>query len=153
LNSRLERGANVLAVDNNGQTPLHYAAQNNYVSASNYLLDKGAVLIANSNGQTPLHCAAQNNHVEVSNCLLDKGADILAVDNRGQTPLHYAFESLNIKYIKALLYRLEKRGDDLVERALVMQDNRYCTPTYYARNKSSEWIDQLIYIGRYHGNE
>lgn len=51
------------------------------------------------------------------------------------------------------MYRLEKKGDDFVERALAMQDNRRRTPKDYAKNQDPEWIDQLIYVRRYHGNE
>ena len=153
-NSLLDNGADVLAVDNDGRTPLHCAAQEGYVEMSNSLLDKGAdIFIVDKKGRTPLHYAAQEGHINMTNSLLDKGVDVLAVDNDGQTPLHYAFKSSNNKWIKALLYQLEKRGDDFVERALAMQDNTHRTPKDYATNRDPEWIDRLIYMGRYHGNE
>jgi ankyrin repeat protein len=154
LNSLLDKGADVLAVDSNGKTALHYAAQDGRVQVLNSLLEKGADIHAvDSNRKTALHYAAQDGHVEVLNSLLDKGAEILAVDNNGQTPLHYAFKSSNNKHIKTLLYQLEKKGDGCLERALAMLDNKDRTPRDYANSKDPEWIDQLIYIGRYHGNE
>ena len=56
----LDKGANLEAVNENGQTPLHCAAREGHKKAIKVLLDKGANLEAvNEYGQTPLHRAAR----------------------------------------------------------------------------------------------
>jgi ankyrin repeat protein len=51
----LERGADVNAEDNDGRTPLHWAALNNKADCVRVLLDRGAdVNVRDSDGRTPL---------------------------------------------------------------------------------------------------
>lgn len=47
------------STDDSGNTPLHIAANSNYVGAVNLLLTKGANCnLKNKDGRTPLHLAA-----------------------------------------------------------------------------------------------
>ena len=69
----------VNAVNNNGNTPLHFAARHNLNEAVTFLLLRiGAEVNAiNGNRETPLHLAARKNKNEaVTFLLLDNGADV-----------------------------------------------------------------------------
>jgi len=70
----LEHGADPNIKNNDGSTPLHYAADNSKVVE--VLLEHGADLnIRDKYGATPLHDAAENGHPEVVELLLEHGAD------------------------------------------------------------------------------
>ena len=52
----MENGATVDKADNNGRTPLLYAAANNYIEVISLLLENGATVDkAEKDGFTPLH--------------------------------------------------------------------------------------------------
>ena len=90
----IANGANVNAIDNHGETPLHMAAY--YATAFNrdiveFLLENDAnVNAVNNNGETPLHNAAYRGHYDIGALLVDRGANVNAIDNNGETPLHNA---------------------------------------------------------------
>jgi hypothetical protein len=87
----LSKGANVNARDENGQTPLHWAAIHGRVDVARLLLEHGADVNArDENGQTPLRWAAIHGHVDVARLLLDHGADPSIRDRDGRTPLDIA---------------------------------------------------------------
>ncbi|KAH8898153.1 hypothetical protein GQ53DRAFT_881160, partial [Thozetella sp. PMI_491] len=79
--------------NNNGRTPLLYAAWRGHKAIVKLLLDTGKVDIKSKddNGQTPLSNAAYGEHEAVIKLLLDTGeVDIESRDNDGQTPLSNA---------------------------------------------------------------
>lgn len=90
--------AQIKAVDNAGDTPLHKVLSNNNASRNElgemakWLIEKGADIKASNNfGLTPLHLAARSSNSESAKIvalLLEKGADPKARDARGSTPLH-----------------------------------------------------------------
>ncbi len=105
----LDKGANVNAEDDKGETPLDLAtnqdiqtllqntaellevAKSGNIQKVNSLINEGASVNAtDQNGQTPLHLAAKNGHEEVVKALLNKGANVNAKDNDEQTPLNLA---------------------------------------------------------------
>lgn len=56
----------VNAVDSEGNTPLHWAAQSGYLRMVKYLKNRGAnVKARNSSGSTPLHTAACEGHLNI----------------------------------------------------------------------------------------
>jgi ankyrin repeat protein len=75
--------------DNDGRTPLHYAAcseRGGHIVA--LLLAKGGQVNAKCNrGYTPLHLAAANGACNSAEVLLSNGADVNAKANDGGTPL------------------------------------------------------------------
>ncbi|RKK67488.1 hypothetical protein BFJ69_g14456 [Fusarium oxysporum] len=84
----LDRGARTEAADNEGRTPLSYAAENGHEAVMRLLLDRGAHTKAVDNeGRTPLSWAAAKGHEAVVQRLLDRGAYTEAADTWGRTPL------------------------------------------------------------------
>jgi ankyrin repeat protein len=82
VNNLLARGADVKAVDLDGNTPLHKAG---FVEYAELLLAKGVYVDArNKAGQTPLMVAK---HVKIAEVLIRSGAQVNAQDNEGNTPL------------------------------------------------------------------
>ncbi|CAN0435060.1 unnamed protein product [Ectocarpus sp. 12 AP-2014] len=87
----VERGANVEALDDDQNTPLHLAAFFNRVEAIDLLLEAGANIEARDDSDsTPLHCAVLECHLETMSALLKHGAHVNAQNNNRSTPLHRA---------------------------------------------------------------
>ncbi|PKP86511.1 MAG: hypothetical protein CVT77_19450 [Alphaproteobacteria bacterium HGW-Alphaproteobacteria-16] len=88
----VERGADLEAADNYGETPLH--AQAGYRDGGvGVLLDLGADVNSGEGSRgTPLHKAGDRGNVENARLLLAHGAHVDARNDRGQTPLVYALE-------------------------------------------------------------
>ncbi|KAL2816572.1 hypothetical protein BDW59DRAFT_177316 [Aspergillus cavernicola] len=100
----LDAGADIEASDEDGYTPLDYAAWEGRHEAVKFLLDCGADHTASANdGFTPLHSAAENGPHEVVKTLLDCGADPAASANNGYTPLHSAAEGGHCEIVELLL--------------------------------------------------
>lgn len=77
--------------DEQGYYPLQWAALNNRVSETNFLLSHGAsVNLTDGTGQTALHWAAVRGSLPVIEALLRHNADFEARDNRGYTACHVA---------------------------------------------------------------
>ena len=79
--------------DDDGKTPLHYAARNDNPVVTSILVDAGArPNVRDNDGWAPLHLAAQNGSRLAVSILLDAGADANAktYDDGGWSPLHLA---------------------------------------------------------------
>lgn len=92
----IENRANVNAVDNYGNTPLHIYSRSDDINTSivRDLLNHGANINATNNeGKTPLHIYAAKEDggedITIFRYFIEHGARVNAVDNYGQTPLHY----------------------------------------------------------------
>lgn len=77
--------------DQNGWTPLHYAACYNHIDIVEHILQRGInVNILNNYQRTPLHIACEKGHKEVAELLLKRGAVPKLYDYFGKTPFQYA---------------------------------------------------------------
>jgi ankyrin repeat protein len=92
------------ARDIEGQTPLHWAVQNDQLPMTAFWLQAGSSPTdTNMAGQTPLHIAAAKNLVEHMKLLLAAHAPTDARDTNGWTPLDTAMHAQNTEAIHLLL--------------------------------------------------
>ncbi|KAJ1334032.1 ankyrin repeat domain-containing protein 50 [Microdochium nivale] len=100
----LRNGACLEHHDEDGRTPLSWAAQYGRQQTVETLLEHGAAFDAASNdGSTPLHFAAQTGHLAVVRTLLKYGAAIDFRDSRGDTALLLAARAGNAPMVQTLL--------------------------------------------------
>ncbi|KAL6047360.1 Amyloid protein-binding protein 2 [Balamuthia mandrillaris] len=108
----IDAGANIHAVTNDFNTPLHYLVRNEDVVGGkellyqtlDLLLSRGSNVNArNSNGETPLHAATMKDRVNVVRYLLKNGALVNNKNNFGETALHLAVRRANEAMVKELL--------------------------------------------------
>lgn len=114
----LEQGADVHALDANGETSLHHAASAPRAAQAccRRLLDAGANVHARDHrGTSPLHCAAvRRGAVSVCQLLLARGADPNSRSLSGRTPLIAAAEFDHTAPLAAVLLQA---GADVHARA------------------------------------
>ncbi|KAJ9700549.1 hypothetical protein PVL29_006046 [Vitis rotundifolia] len=92
--------------DDNGWTPLHYAAYFGKVSQAKALLkrNESAAYIADKDGKTPLHIAASRNHAQMMKKLISCCPDCSElVDNRGRNVLHLAVQTRGRQAMELIL--------------------------------------------------
>ncbi|KAK4210704.1 putative palmitoyltransferase [Rhypophila decipiens] len=93
--------------DEEGITPLHWAAINNQYAMCKFLIDHGAEI--NKKGgesiATPLQWAAQRCHYYTVHLLLQHGADPLITDSQGYNTLHISTFNGNVFLITLLLHQ------------------------------------------------
>ena len=127
----LKAGADVDALDQDGWTPLHRAADRGYAGVVVALLaalgnDRAQRAVVNAHdrwGVAPLHRAALNGHTEVVAALLEHGAAANVQDPNGRTPLHLAALNGHAEVVAVLL---EHCAD------VNIQDRDVKTPLYWA---------------------
>ncbi|XP_069183399.1 transient receptor potential cation channel subfamily A member 1 homolog [Procambarus clarkii] len=90
----LQHGADVNAMNKNGETPLHIAAREGLSDFCAILLEHQAVRvdIKNMKQMTPLHFAAQKGELDTLNLLIQEGANPNIKDSQKYLPLHHAAE-------------------------------------------------------------
>ncbi|KAF5278159.1 hypothetical protein FQR65_LT15800 [Abscondita terminalis] len=95
----------VIKLDNDSYTALHYASIHNNLQNALLLLSKfrNTIDLLNKDGETPLHLAITNQCLDVANLLLQEGADVNLPNIFGDTPLVYACKIGNTQLVETLL--------------------------------------------------
>ena len=94
----IEQGADLNAVDDHGETALHFCADRGMLDGVVYLLELGAnPNAADHDGITVLQAAVIAGHTDVCKILLDEGADPDHEDNDGDSPRSCASEDQSEK--------------------------------------------------------
>ncbi|KAJ6009169.1 hypothetical protein N7522_004185 [Penicillium canescens] len=120
----LHQGAEINAADQDGRTPLSWAAENGHELVVKLLINNAARLETKDDTlrQTPLSLAAVYGYDLVVKLLLDKGARLETTDDEfGQTPLSLAAEHGHDLVVKLLLDKgadLETKDDALKQTPL-----------------------------------
>ena len=101
-----EKGVSCNAVDQDGESALHYAASSPLDSVVEVLVNefKCSVDVKNSSGQTPLHKAVLNDHTRTVQLLVSKcKANTEVCSDDGHTPLGLAVSKNNINLTRILI--------------------------------------------------
>ncbi|WP_338482336.1 ankyrin repeat domain-containing protein [Wolbachia endosymbiont (group A) of Ophion costatus] len=144
VNSLINKGANVNATDQDGKTPLHWAAVKGHEEVVEALLGKHGidVNLADKNKDTPLHSVLKKDNIDINvlNALLRaEGINVNAQDKDNRTPLHWATGRDNVEVVNVLIIK----GADVNAQD---KDNR--TPLHFAaQNNNKEIVDALIKAG------
>ncbi len=97
-------GANLKAVDNDGNTVIHAAAASGCIETMQMLLDDGTDINSKNHfGATPFHSAVASGHIQAMKFLLEAKANINVRDHKGNMPLHRAVASGQIEAMNVLL--------------------------------------------------
>ena len=103
-----ELKCDLMSKNDNGTTPIHYAAAGGKTSMISYLQEKGCnVECLNKYGNTPLHMAAEKGRVENVKMLISTLKCDRDIKNFNQrTPLHQAASKSNLSVVKLLTTEL-----------------------------------------------
>ena len=100
----MEKGANIAALDEDGNDPMNLAAANGHASIVQMLWDKGAdPRTTNKLGYPALLSAALKGHDKVISVLLERGVDIETTDKDGNTTLMSAVMDGYTKIVELVL--------------------------------------------------
>jgi len=138
INALLKKGIQADSNDNNGRTPLSWAALEGQASVMQQLLETGTVETdsKDSDGRTPLSFAAEGGHEAVVQLLLTKKVDADSKDSDGRTPLSWAALRGQASVIQQLL-----------ETGIVETDSKDSngrTPLSFAAEGGHEAVVQLL---------
>ena len=100
----IQKGADINAVNGNGETPLFSAAKADNPDSIDLLVKSGASLNARDNlGSSPLHAAVRWDSLEAAEKLINLGLNIDSQNVSGKTPLAEASVEGNIPMARLLL--------------------------------------------------
>jgi len=132
----LERSALVNAKNDDGSTPLHWAARNSQAHNMRLLIAYGSDINAlNAIGESPLVEAICYGNADCVKLLLARGALVNTKDSGGDTPLACAAGRNNAEYVRLLLARGAQVNS---------QDIRGLTPLKEARQRHNSAIIKML---------
>ncbi len=100
------------AKDENGRTPLHWAARGVHFEVIQYLVNEGSAIEAtDAAGTMPLHSVASRGHLEACKWLVEKGAPVDVKNSEGVTPFAYAAAGGRREVVEFLLAHGANKAD------------------------------------------
>ncbi|KAA0198523.1 Transient receptor potential cation channel subfamily A member 1, partial [Fasciolopsis buskii] len=139
----VQHGAKVNERDQNGLTPLHYAAARGRVMAAKQLLREGAIVeCTDYEEMTPLLMAVKNQHRSLVELLLDSDADYMRMDkwHNNVTPLIFAAKLGKVDICDELL----NNGADCFQQDSYHNNALFCA----IMNKHHAVVERLISTDR-----
>ncbi|KAH3838815.1 hypothetical protein DPMN_112230 [Dreissena polymorpha] len=149
-------GADIMAVDRNGNTPLHIACRDGFYEIARYLLEPVRYSeiqcnpydipyqkipqdfdIANYDGLTCLHLAVMNKHINILQLLIERDVDLNMIERKaGRTVLHMACISGDVKLMLMFVH----------VRTCNMDARSYsgCTPLDLARDYKQDGVYTIL---------
>lgn len=113
----LNNGANINAVNSNGDNALHISVNYGRLDFINYFIQKGLdVNSVNNIGNSALHIACENGYLDIVKKLIDNSCNVNAVNSLGYTCLHVASKYGQMSVIK---YLVNDVGCDVNIRSVV----------------------------------
>lgn len=117
----ISKGALVEAVDENGETILHYAVISGRISILEYILRYTDISIdaTDNRGKTALHLACEKGKTDIISYLIEMYANQDISDNLGNTPIFYTVKNGSILDTKILvchyasIYALNNKGETI----------------------------------------
>lgn len=158
----VSNGANVNAIDAEGNTSLHFA---NTFPIVNILVEAGADVNAkNKDGDTPLHMSAKIGDAEICRLLIDNGAKVNATNIKKQYPIHFAAYFCNVDVFNLLVANgspIDASDDDLftplhlatakgcVELVRLLVANKSVDIKSYERKDHNNALHMAVLFGHY----
>jgi ankyrin repeat protein len=133
-----EEGNDVNLGDDDGSTPLHWAAYFDRVDTILYLLQRGADIDRpnTKEGQTPLHWACISKSVRSAMVLIKEGADPSKSDKRGYNSIIHACQYGDVLLVH---YLVAKQG-----QSVGFRDAEGHTPLHWAAYQDHEGVARLL---------
>ncbi|CAI7644485.1 unnamed protein product [Penicillium palitans] len=139
----LEFGADVIAANRRGHTPLHQAADQGRLAAVGLFREQQNIdlQVQDPSGSTALHVATKRNHLSIVNLLLaNPGIDINCKDMDGNTPLWW---STGLGHDDISFRLLAEAGVDL--NAVGWKSGLSTTPLFHAvARQSYSLVERLV---------